>query len=222
MTQPGPQVMACGPLSFMADWPDNAEVQVWCEPRRHGYRLRGATTLETRYSPVQRDRGCTAQGREAGSLRSASRESSLGRLIGPTASAVPMMIGLNVVCRPWDSDQAVPCNSKFLQVSADDLSLWLAKAVERLGEEIAADPQARQRTFETLEETRFVLPNAVDRGADSHDDPMERFDPCEVPREGGLVEIDVQTRHEVGPAADAAMAAQQDGLAQKLFGPHQQ
>ena len=97
-----------------------------------------------------------------------------------------------------------------------------AEALERFGHDVAAQAEAGEGAFQTLDDAGGSLTSFIDEAAHLHHLAMQFDGAWQIARGGGLAERDVELRKQIRPRADAAMRAGQHGLGEQLFGADEQ
>ena len=114
-------------------------------------------------------------------------------------------------------DELFDTSRQFRQAALHACSLLGAEPMKRLGHEIAANPQAGQAAFDSLDDCRRVTPDLVKLLADMHDLGMKLPGTGHIAGAGGFAESDVELGEEVGASGDTTVSAGEDSFLKQFF-----
>ena len=95
-----------------------------------------------------------------------------------------------------------------------------AEAVERLGHEIVANPQARQRALDSLDDGRRVAPDFIQGITDLKHLGVELPGMGNIAGAGRRTQLDVEPGEEVCAPRDTTVTSSEDSFRKQLFRPN--
>ena len=110
-------------------------------------------------------------------------------------------------------------NRVGFEMMGDEEAFRILKAVKRRCHEIIADTQEGEGTFETFDNGRTVTAYPIDRRTERHHLRTQVAGALQISGKGGIAEIDIKPRMEIGTSVHSAMPAEEDGFAEEFLRP---